>query len=235
MVDISETTIGAEADLPIIQLCIDVLDPDEAIGIGEMGLRAGVDWLEIGTPLISFAGIANLSAFAEHFRDTVKFLDPKVMDGAGRYMQAAAEMGVTLVAVCASASDATFRAAIRVGREVGVKVVGDLYAHSDPYRRAAELAEMGVDLIYIHYGFDENSERSDADPSLTQLLELKRRISVPIGIVTSSTEMAVEATRAGADILLVSHPFLVGPKAEEKLTDYVRSVRSARQFAESGS
>jgi dihydrodipicolinate synthase/N-acetylneuraminate lyase len=48
-----------------------------------------------------------------------------------------------------------------------------------------------------------------------------------LGIVTSDTESAERAAAAGADIVLVSHPYLLGQDAEAKLTDYVSRVKQA--------
>ncbi len=33
---------------------------------------------------------------------------------------------------------------------------------------------------------------------------------------------------AGADIVLIGHPYLLGPEAEAMLTDYVRRVKAVR-------
>src|SRR5262249_20075944 len=71
---------GRRPGAPMVQLCVDVRTLPEAIEVAEMGLRAGVDWLELGTPLISWVGINVLAEFARTFPDTVKFLDAKVMD-----------------------------------------------------------------------------------------------------------------------------------------------------------
>lgn len=38
---------------PIVQISLDVVEIDEALQTAAMALRAGVDWLEAGTPLIS--------------------------------------------------------------------------------------------------------------------------------------------------------------------------------------
>ena len=50
---------------------------------------------------------------------------------------------------------------------------------------------------------------------------------MPLGIVTADTEFGERAVAAGADILLVSHPYLVGDEAEAMLTDYVKRVKAA--------
>lgn len=218
---------GRRPGVPMVQLCIDVRTLPEAIEVGEMGLRAGVDWLELGTPLISWVGINALGEFATAFPDTVKFLDAKVMDASVPYVSAAGELGLQMVCLCASASDATFRAAVVAGRDNGVKVVGDLYAVADPVRRAAELVALDVDAMYLHYGYDQLNESPAANETLAHLSELRRLTDLPLGIVTADTEFGERAVARGADILLVSHPYLVGDEAEAKLTDYVTRVKAA--------
>ncbi len=222
-----EALNGGTRPAPMVQLCVDVRTLEKAIAVGEMGLRAGVDWLELGTPLISWVGINALAGFAEAFPDTVKFLDGKVMDASAPYVKAAGDLGIGLVCLCASASDATFRAALSAGKEAGVKVVGDLYAVADPIRRAEELIDLDVDAIYLHYGYDQLNESATANPTLGHLRELRQLTALPLGIVAADTEFAEEAVAAGADILLVSHPYLVGDGAEAKLADFVERAKAA--------
>src|ERR1035438_5892790 len=211
---------NSNAPKPIIQLCVDVPTLPSAMDIARMGLQAGVDWIEFGTPLVSFAGINNFGEFLKEIPDTITFLDAKVMDASQRYVDSAAKLGINIVCLCASASDATFRAAVAAGKESGVKIVGDLYAVVDPISRSKELINLGVDYIYIHYGYDQQREQPEQDKSLEYLVELKKFCQLPIGIVTPNTEPGERAAAAGADIVLVSHPFLVGPNAEALLSDY---------------
>ncbi|MGB8195854.1 MAG: orotidine 5'-phosphate decarboxylase / HUMPS family protein [Acidimicrobiales bacterium] len=212
---------------PIVQLCVDVVTIPSAIEVAHMGLRAGVDWLEFGTPLISFAGINSFGEFLSEFPGATTFLDAKVMDASLRYVKTAAKLGIDMVCLCASASDATFRVAVAEGRESGVKIVGDLYAVADPVRRAKELIDVGVDYLYLHYGYDQLNEEPQNDRTLEHLVQIKEFCSLPIGIVASSTAFGEEAARSGADIILVSHPFLIGPEAEDKLSDFVTRVKTA--------
>lgn len=216
-----------KAPRPIVQLCVDVPNLTSAMAIARMGLQAGVDWIEFGTPLVSFAGINNFGELLDELPDTVTFLDAKVMDASQRYVDSAAKLGINIVCLCASASDATFRAAVAAGAESGVKIVGDLYAVVDPISRSKELIDLGVDYIYIHYGYDQQREQPEEDKSLDYLIELKKFCPLPVGIVTPSTESGERAAAAGADIVLVSHPFLVGEEAEALLIDYVRRVKNA--------
>ena len=219
---------GREVEAPMVQLCVDMRTLPEAIEVAQMGLRAGIDWLEMGTPLISWVGLNSLAAFGAAFPDTVKFVDAKVMDASAPYVKAAGELGMQMVCLCASASDATFRAALAAGKENGVKVVGDLYAVADPIQRAEELIALDVDAIYLHYGYDQLNESVSGNRTLDHLIELRKLTDLPLGIVTADTEFAERAVQEGADILLVSHPYLVGDGVEEKLTDYVTRAKAAR-------
>ena len=42
---------------PVVQLSLDLIDLNEALRTAEIALRAGVDWLEVGTPLIIAEGM----------------------------------------------------------------------------------------------------------------------------------------------------------------------------------
>ena len=37
---------------PIVQISLDIINMDEALATAAMAMRAGVDWLEAGTPFI---------------------------------------------------------------------------------------------------------------------------------------------------------------------------------------
>jgi 3-hexulose-6-phosphate synthase len=224
---IEAVSSGRRHQTPIVQLCVDVRTLPDAIEVARMGLRAGVDWLELGTPLISWVGLNTLGAFAAAFPEVAKFVDAKVMDASVPYVTTAAELGMQMVCLCASASDATFRAAVKAGKELGVKVIGDLYAVADPIARASALIDFDVDAIYLHYGYDELNESVSNNRTLDHLVQLRELTPKPLGIVTANTEFAEQAVRRGADILLVSHPYLVGEDAEAKLTDYVARTKAA--------
>jgi 3-hexulose-6-phosphate synthase/6-phospho-3-hexuloisomerase len=64
-----------------VQISLDVLSIDEALSTAEMALRAGVDWLEAGTPLIIAEGMHGVRALRERFPQTPIVADLKTMDG----------------------------------------------------------------------------------------------------------------------------------------------------------
>src|ERR1700761_4148117 len=98
---------------PVVQVAIDVLNIDAALRLGEAAVKAGADWLEAGTPLITFAGVSAIGALARAFPGVPVLADYKMMDGVRKYVVETANQGGRLATICAVASDASLREAIR--------------------------------------------------------------------------------------------------------------------------
>lgn len=211
----------------IVQVSIDVRTVAEAISVAETATRAGVDWLEVGTPLVLFSGIPAIAPVAAAFPGREIFADLKLVDGARKYVVAAAASGATITSVCGVASDASIREAVAGARETGTRICVDLYASPDPVARAREVVEMGADLVYLHYGGDQRAETPEGDKTLDLIPKVRAAVDVPVGVVTFEAEGARRAVAAGANIVLIGHPYLDGPESEAMLTDFVRHVRDA--------
>jgi 3-keto-L-gulonate-6-phosphate decarboxylase len=215
----------------MVQACLDVQSVDEALEVAHMAVQAGVDWLEVGTPLILFAGVEAVRSISAAFPDRKIMADMKLVDGAHKYVVAAAQRGASMVSVCGSASDATVRAAVSAAQATGTRLVADLYACPDPIGRAREVAALGADIVYLHYGADQLTEDPDGDDSMTRLGQLRSiGFELPVGVVAFNAEGGYQASTNGADIVLVGHPYLTGPGPETMLKDFVRVVKQARSL-----
>ena len=53
---------------PIVQISLDIINMDEALATAAMAMRAGVDWLEAGTPFILAEGLHGVKGCTKHFR-----------------------------------------------------------------------------------------------------------------------------------------------------------------------
>jgi 3-keto-L-gulonate-6-phosphate decarboxylase len=113
---------------PIVQVSIDVPTVQQAIEIGHMAKRAGVDLLEFGTPLVLAQGLSAMDAFKAAFPDDPVLADVKIVDGAKKYVLSAAEKGAEFVTICGVAHDASIHQALEGQAESGITVVVDLYA-----------------------------------------------------------------------------------------------------------
>jgi len=210
---------------PVVQVAIDTLTVDDALRIGEAAVNAGVDWLEAGTPPITFAGTPAIGALAERFPEHPVLADYKMMDGVPKYVYETARQGGRIATICSVASDASIRAAVAAGRECGVRVICDLYAAPEGPRRAREVVELGVDSAYIHYGADQRNEDPDRDPLL--FLDECADVEAPMGVGTFSIEDGVRAVQGGAGIVVIGVPLILADDPASELREYTLRVREA--------
>ena len=203
---------------PIVQISLDLIDVDEALQTAEMALRAGVDWLEAGTPLILAHGMHGVRALRKRFPDTPIVADLKTMDGGYLEAEVMAGAGATHVVVMARAHRETIEEVVRAGRELGVKVMGDNMACDDMVAAARYLEELGCDYVIHHVGYDHRNliaARGQRKPSpLDQLREVVRAVGVPVQAVGGlSVEEAVRTPELGAPLVVLGAPLTIDPNS----------------------
>jgi 3-hexulose-6-phosphate synthase len=213
---------------PVIQIAIDVPDVDAALRLAEIGVNAGVDWLEAGTPLIVRRGADAIGAIARAFPEHPVLADYKTMDSGGKNVQLTKEQGGHIMTVCAGAPDETIKSAVAASKETGILVVVDTIGVRDQAGRAREVEAMGAHSVYLHYGADER--RADDSRDCTQWLDaVTRAVRIPVGCGTFGVEDAVVAARGGADVIVIGHPLISGPDPLGALREYCQRVREAWQ------
>lgn len=211
---------------PIVQAAIDTLTIEEALRVAEAALKGGVDWLEAGTPLITFAGVAAIGALAREFPGVPILADYKMMDGVRKYVLETAKQGGRIATICAVSSDASLREAIRAGHDAGVTMITDLYAAPDVAGRAMQLEAFGIDSVYVHWGADQRNASPEHDP-LSDLAAVVERVSVPVGVGTFSAEDGERAFRLGASIGVIGVPLIQMPDIEGAFREYVERSKAA--------
>ena len=198
---------------PIVQVSLDVASVDDALALAEMAQRAGVDWLEAGTPLIIAEGMHSVRALRKRFPDAPIVADLKIMDGGYSEAKMAARAGATHVVVMARAHDETVRCVVKAGLDLGFKVMGDTLASLDVVIAARRLEELGCDYVVHHTGYDERrgrAARGEPVPNpLDQLLEVVEAVRVPVQAVGGlSIEQAVLALDYGAPLVVIGAPLI---------------------------
>src|SRR5665647_1958760 len=134
----------------IVQISLDLTDIDEALETAAMAMRAGVDWLEAGTPLILAEGLHGVRKLRQAFPGVPIVADLKTMDGGYLEAEMMAKAGATHVVVMARAHEETIKCVVNAGRDFGVKVMGDNLGCEDMVAAAKRLEELGCDLSLIH-------------------------------------------------------------------------------------
>ena len=105
---------------PVVQISLDLTDITEALATAELALRAGVDWLEAGTPLILAEGLHGVRALRERFPGVPLVADLKTMDGGYLEAEMMAKAGATHVVVMARAHPATVKVVVQAGKDFEV-------------------------------------------------------------------------------------------------------------------
>lgn len=203
---------------PIVQISLDLTNIDEALETAAMAMRAGVDWLEAGTPLILAEGLHGVRKLREAFPETPIVADLKTMDGGYLEAEMMAKAGATHVVVMARAHEETIKCVVQAGRDFGVEVMGDNLGAEDMVDAARRLEELGCDYVIHHIGYDERrgiAARGERMPSpLDQLKEVVQAVKIPVQAVGGLTlEQAIECPRYGAPLVVLGAPLTIDADA----------------------
>lgn len=213
---------------PTVQISLDLTNIDEALETAALARRAGVDWLEAGTPLILAEGLHGVKALREAFPDIPIVADLKTMDGGYLEAELMAKAGATHVVVMARAHPETIKCVVQAGRDFGVKVMGDNLGCPDMVEGAKELEALGCDYIVHHIGYDERRGIAAAGqrmPSpLDQLREIVDAVSVPVQAVGGlSIEQAIRTPEYGAPLVVLGAPLTIDADAFKTASGDVES------------
>lgn len=193
----------------IVQVSLDLMTIDDALPVAETAARAGVDWLEAGTPLILGEGLRAVRALRAAFPQHPVVADLKTMDAGYLEAEMMFKAGATHVVVMGVAHPATIRNAVRAARDYGGKVMGDIMVHPDKPACARMMQEAGVDYIIVHTGLDERNAEPGRNP-LEDLPAVRAAVSIPIQAVGGlSIEQAIRTPQLGADLVVVGAPLVI--------------------------
>ncbi len=137
---------------PVVQISLDVTTIQEAVETAEMALRAGVDWLEAGTPLILAEGLRAVRELRARFPETPIIADLKTMDGGYLEAEMMGKAGANFVVVMARAHEETLKVVCQAGRDHGIGVMGDNLGCPDMVAGARLLEDLAAMSSFIISG-----------------------------------------------------------------------------------
>ena len=220
---------------PIIQVSLDVTSIDEALDLAGAAVRAGVDWLEAGTPLILAEGLHSVEALREAFPEHPIVADLKTMDGAGLEAEMMFKAGANMVVVMGQAHDASIIEQVKMAKRYGGQVMCDVMLCPDKPGRAKEAQDLGVDYIIVHTGFDERNMIPGLSP-LDDLQPVLDAVDIPVQAVGGlSIEQALQTLEMGAASAVFGAPLVIsndaftaaGDDFESVLREIVRRVKGS--------
>lgn len=205
------------------QISVDTDSLPLGLAVAEAALAAGVDLVEMGTPLLKCEGVRHVvPAFRARFPNALLLADMKTMDGGGFEARSVFEGGGNIIDFLAIAGEASARniCAVRdeyrrANPELPRLVFADiLLPHQGPAGVAIEVAlrmlDAGVDGIGAHLQLDARR----ADPSLfhsSYLADVVGAVHDKVGAVASVQvvgglylEQAVALAKAGLRAFVIS-------------------------------
>ena len=216
---------------PVIQISLDFTNLAEALDMAQRAVRAGVDWLEAGTPLILAEGLNAVRGLRREFPHPI-VADLKTMDGGYLEAEMMAKAGATHVVVMGQAHPATIKAVVQAGRDFGVKVMGDDLACADKPAAARRMQDLGLDYIVHHIGYDERRDPEvirehggRAPTPLDELAAVVDAVTIPVQAVGGLTvAQTSELPRYGVRHLVLGAPLAVDADAFKAPTHDVEAL-----------
>jgi 3-hexulose-6-phosphate synthase/6-phospho-3-hexuloisomerase len=183
-----------------------------------MAIRAGVDWLEVGTPLVIAQGMRAVRELRARFPTTPIVADLKITDGGWLEAEMAIKAGANMVVVMGQAHTETIELVAQAGRDFGAKVMGDNMNMPDPVEGAKILESLGCDYVIHHVGYDMRTvqkKRGLNPPTpLDRLREVVAAVSVPVQAVGGLTiQQAIETPAYGAPLVVIGAPLAIDAHA----------------------
>jgi 3-hexulose-6-phosphate synthase len=198
---------------PIVQISLDLTSRTEALRTAATAVEAGVDWIEVGTPLVLAEGLHAVRALREEFPTHPLIVDLKTMDGGYLEAEMMGDAGADAVIVMGRAHDATIERVCEAGADFGLLVMGDDLGADDRVAEAIRLERLGVGMVIHHIGFDHRAKRTGLTP-LTDLPDIVTAVSVPVQAVGGlSIDQAISCPGIGAPVVVFGAPLAIDDQA----------------------
>lgn len=216
-----------------MQISLDLTNIEEALSTAQIAMDAGVDWIEVGTPLVLAEGLHGVRRLREKFPGIPLVVDLKTMDGGCLEAEMMAKAGATHVVVMARAHEETIRCIVQAGKDFGIKVMGDNLGCEDKVTSSIRLEELGCDYVIHHIGYDERrgiAARGLTPPNpLDELKEIVAAVNIPVQAVGGLTiDQAIQCPAYGAPLVVLGAPLTIDADSfktnSEDLSEILRSI-----------
>lgn len=214
-----------------LQVALDFLELSRAMKCAREAVAGGAQILEVGTPLLKSEGLDAVRAIRAEFpaskHPALRIVcDTKTMDAGRAEFEAAAKAGAHVATVLAGAADSTIRDCVEAGRNYGIQVEVDLINVADPAARARECEALGVDVVAVHCGIDE--QMMGRDP-FAVLRAVRAAVSCDVAVAGGITsETAAAAVEAGADVIVVGGAITKAEDAAAAARTIAGAIRTRR-------
>lgn len=211
---------------PLLQVALDEMNLDRAVQIAKEAVEGGADWIEVGTPLIKSEGMEAVRALRKAFPHNEIVADMKTMDTGAYETEMACKAGASVVMILAAADDGTVREAVKAARKYGAKLSVDLIGVADKVQRAKECEALGVDLVNLHVGIDEQMRGKNP---LEVVRAVAKAVKVPLQVAGGlNSETVADAVKAGAGVVIVGGAIIKARQPAEAARTIKKAMRDRK-------
>lgn len=137
-----------------VQVALDLHDLDHAVAVAKTVAEAGIDFIEVGDPLIKKVGLHAVEHIKRNVPQVTVVAEMMSADWGRDQVILAAEAGADVVLLIGPASTASVSAAVDAGRRLGVPIVLDVPAVQISQQWIREMERVGVDGFVITTNID---------------------------------------------------------------------------------
>lgn len=210
-----------------LQLALDDLTWDEAQALLE---KAGeyTDIIEIGTPFVIEYGMEAVRAVRRQFPQKEILCDTKIMDGGAVEANSAFRAGADYVTVMAVTDAQTVREVVKAARDWKKIVVADLLCVEDFKKTVPYLESIGVDMLAVHVGVDQQQSGRTPLQDLITIKALLQNARVAVAGGLDAAHLA-EYTAHRPDVLVVGGAITHAANPAEQAKNIFEQIVRGRQ------
>lgn len=210
-----------------LQLALDDIDRDAIFPLLDQ-VAGQIDIVEVGTPLVIRYGVELVRRIKQRYPALAVLCDVKIMDAAYYESELAFEAGADYATILALTDDGSVVDSVRAAADHGKRIMADLICVPDLVARARQLQEMGVHVVAVHTGVDQQAQGRAPLDDLRTLAESDLRVPLAVaGGVTSETAPAYLALKPA--ILIVGGGITGAPDPAAEAIRLRRIIEGANQ------
>jgi len=212
---------------PVLQVALDLMHMNRSVEIARESVAGGVDWIEVGTPLIKSEGAGSIRTMRREFPGKKIIADTKTMDVGSFETEIVAKAGADIVTVMGLADDSTISEAVATAKKYGAEIMVDMLNVSDVVERSKAVEKLGVSYICLHMGIDQQMRGKDAPIDI--LKKVSSSVSVPIAVAGGITSATVRKyVEAGASIIIVGGGIIKTDNVTEAAKNMKKAMTGAK-------
>lgn len=220
---------------PYLQIALDLINIHRALQIAEEAVRGGVDWIEVGTPLLKSEGMNAVRALKKRFPNKIIVADMKTVDGGAIEIEIAAKSGANIVLMLGGSDNASVTEAIQAASQYGVMLGVDTIDIPEEklIERALELEAMGVNMICAHIGVDQQVIYG-GKKTIQITRKLKEQLKPTTWLATAgglNSETAAMAKEAGSDVIIVGGALYKAENPEQSAKKIKEAIRISKAIS----